>query len=100
MTKEREHLDQISRRFREELEKISGKPIDSRSHIVPFLIGDASEALKVATRLSLKGIDALPIRRPTVPEGGERIRFSLSSDMTDQQIDYVLEALKDAIADK
>ncbi len=100
MTKEREHLDQISRRFREELEKISGKPIDSRSHIVPFLIGDASEALKVATRLSLKGIDALPIRRPTVPEGGERIRFSLSSDMTDQQIDYVLEALKDAVADK
>lgn len=100
MTREREHLDQISRRFREELEKISGKPIDSRSHIVPFLIGDASEALKVATRLSLKGIDALPIRRPTVPEGGERIRFSLSSDMTHQQIDYVLEALKDAIADK
>lgn len=100
MTREREHLDHLSHKFRKGLEKISGKPIESRSHIIPFLIGDASKALKVAARLSLKGIDALPIRRPTVPEGGERIRFSLSSDMTDQQIDYVLEALKDAIADK
>ncbi len=97
MTREREHLLKISNLFRKGIEKISGTANQSGSHIVPLVLGDATRALHLASRLSLKGIDALPIRRPTVPQGGERIRFSLSADMTEDKIRHILKIISDEI---
>lgn len=99
MHAERDHLMHISNRFRKGIERITGTPNMSRSHIVPLIIGDAKKALQVAARLSLKGIDALPIRRPTVPQGSERIRFSLSAAMTEKQVDQVLKIISEVLDD-
>ena len=96
MAAERKHLAEISERFRKAVEEITGIPNNSRSHIVPLIVGDAEKAVRLAARLSLKGVEALPIRRPTVPEGGERLRFSLSADMSDSQVDYVIDAVKNS----
>lgn len=93
---ERKHLAEISERFRKAVEEITCMPNNSRSHIVPLIVGDAEKAVRLAARLSLKGVEALPIRRPTVPEGGERLRFSLSADMSDSQVDYVIDAVKNS----
>jgi 8-amino-7-oxononanoate synthase len=49
--------------------------------------------MAVADELVARGFFALGIRPPTVPAGGERIRFSLSAEHTDEQIDRLLEAL-------
>ena len=97
MVKERKHLLEISDLFRKGIEDISGSPNLSRSHIVPLVIGDAGKALHLAAKLSVKGIDVLPIRRPTVPLGGERIRFSLSADMSVQTIEHILKTIREVI---
>ncbi len=99
MEKERKHLMDISNRFRKGIEEISGLPNSSRSHIVPLIAGDARQALDIAARLSVKGIDVLPIRCPTVPLGGERIRFSLSADMNVHIIEDVLKTIREVLED-
>lgn len=94
MDKERLHLADISRRFSETLEGISGKPTGSTSQIVPFLTGNAATAMSIAATLRDNGFLALPIRRPTVPPGGERIRFSLSVDLDFNSLSPLFSILK------
>ena len=60
------------------------------------MTGDAAKALKIASRLRESGIIALPIRRPTVPPGGERIRFSLGAGMETTQFERVFKVLEEA----
>lgn len=95
MDSERRHLADISEYFSRRLGEISGKPTGSTSQIVPLHIGNAAKALAIAAKLKEKGIIALPIRRPTVPPGGERIRFSLTADMGRGQLDSVINTLED-----
>lgn len=99
MNEQRGHLSEISERFRKGLEEITGIRNESRSQIIPLIIGDAERAVHIAVRLSLKGINALPIRRPTVAAGSERIRFSLSADMTEETVDHVLQTIRECLYD-
>lgn len=99
MQRERERLLELSEVFRNGIEKITGKSVVSQSHIVPLIIGDAQKTVHIAARLQTSGIDALPIRRPTVPPGGERIRFSISATMTKKNIIFALETIKKALSD-
>ncbi len=59
------------------------------SHIRPLIIGDATRAVEASQRLLGYGYKVLPIRRPTVPPGTERLRFSLSTAVAP----HALEAL-------
>lgn len=47
--------------------------------IVPLIIGSADQACSVFAALRARGILAVAIRPPTVPEGTARIRFSVSA---------------------
>lgn len=51
----------------------------SDSQIVPLLVGEEAEALKLASWLEGRGVWAVAIRPPTVPVGGARVRLSLSA---------------------
>lgn len=97
MTAERENLQRISSFFRNRLSEISGKENCSSSQIVPYLTGDAAAALSIAGKLKESGIIALPIRRPTVPPGGERIRFSLCAGMDESQLTPVFNVLENGL---
>lgn len=99
MKREREHLQAISGQFRKGLEKITGQKSVSESHIVPLMVGDAYKAMLISAHLSTSGINALPIRRPTVPPGTERIRFSLSANLSQSDIDKILELIAGAMTD-
>lgn len=92
----RKHLAEISRTFTERINKIAREESPSTSQIIPFMTGDAAKALKIASRLRESGIIALPIRRPTVPPGGERIRFSLGAGMETTQFERVFKVLGEA----
>lgn len=95
MREERVHLKIISQRFKDGIERITGRVNDSESQIIPLIVGDAGKAIALASRLAEHGITALPIRRPTVAEGEERIRFSLSADLSNSDIDNILSILEE-----
>ena len=90
MNERRQRLKCLSAKFREELSRLTGAHTPSVSQIVPWITGDSALALKISADLREAGFDALPIRRPTVPPGGERIRFSLSASLSEEDISRLL----------
>ena len=58
--------------------------------IIPVIIGDANVSMEFAKRLQEKGVYAPAIRPPTVPTGESRIRLTVTSDHTVQNVDYLL----------
>ncbi|NGZ95445.1 MAG: 8-amino-7-oxononanoate synthase [Nitrospira sp. WS110] len=64
------------------------------SPILPVLLGDAVSASTFAERLLAHGVYATAIRPPTVPDGTSRIRFTVTSEHTTDQIDEALHALR------
>ncbi len=68
----------------------------SSSQIVPLMTGSSERAVALSTRLKEHGILALPIRRPTVPPGTERIRFSLHASLPEETVELTHKALKEA----
>ena len=61
--------------------------------IVPFWTGSAERALEVSGSLQVAGVFAPAIRPPTVPKGECRLRFSLTSNHTPEDINLLLGAL-------
>ncbi len=69
---------------------------DSLSPIIPVLIGEAERALAMAEKLFEHGVYAPAIRPPTVPKGTSRIRVTVTSEHTSEQLDAALEAFRKA----
>lgn len=97
MDAERRHLAELSQWFEGEVSAITGHPTGSGSQIVPLVTGSAGKALELAAKIRRAGFDALPIRRPTVPPGGERIRFSLSASHDRETLGPLVDLLADLI---
>lgn len=56
------------------------------TQIVPVLIGDSNDAVKLANELLDNNIFATAVRPPTVPEGTARIRFSITRHHSNDDI--------------
>lgn len=63
---------------------------NTESQIIPIMVGDEKQTLELATGLKDAGFLATAIRPPTVPKGSARIRITLSSAHTKEQIDQFL----------
>ncbi len=76
--------------------RAAGLPVmDSSSHIVPLMIGNAAKATQVSMRLIREyGMYATPINYPTVPAGTERLRFTPGPKHTDEMMDGLVAALQ------
>lgn len=75
--------------------QLQGKNIQtpSASHIIPIITGQAAETLQKSAALHSAGFHCLAVRPPTVPQNLCRLRLSLNSAMTKQEIDTVLSCL-------
>ncbi|MDE7382256.1 MAG: aminotransferase class I/II-fold pyridoxal phosphate-dependent enzyme, partial [Muribaculaceae bacterium] len=93
LSHERQVLAEKSLRFKKDIENITGKENPSCSQIIPYMVGDADKAIRLAGFLQDKGFDVLPIRRPTVPPGGERLRFSLSAATQESELKRLISTL-------
>ena len=76
------------------LDKAGLPRLPSVSHIVPLHIGEAALCREVSQRLLTEfGMYATPINYPTVPRGGERLRFTPTPLHTDAMMDDLVGAL-------
>jgi 8-amino-7-oxononanoate synthase len=85
------------KRFLDGLKHLGCRLTPTDSPILPVLIGDPVAASTFAERLLALGVYATAIRPPTVPDGTSRIRFTVTSEHTTDQIDEALNALRIAI---
>lgn len=85
----RETLRFLSNQLREAL-KNKGYDCPSTSHIVPLITGESCVAIRKAEELQRKGFYALPVRPPTVLEGTSRIRFSLTAEVRESEMEELI----------
>lgn len=73
------------------LEKARAAGLDtglSRGYsVVPVIVGDSAQAAVLADRVFKRGLNALPIIYPAVPEKAARLRFFITSEHTREDID-------------
>jgi len=69
--------------------------VEPRGHgvIVPWVVGDARAALRVATSLRESQVFAQAIRPPTVPEGTSRLRLTATAAHSEHDIEHALAAI-------
>jgi 8-amino-7-oxononanoate synthase len=79
---ERTHLREIASLLRDGLAAAGINFGTSTTHIVPVLLGSNEMALHVASKLQRNGFAVKAIRPPTVPPGTARLRISLTSKIT------------------
>jgi 8-amino-7-oxononanoate synthase len=68
--------------LRDELAREGFEVAGSTTQIVPLIIGDAADAVRVAEGALEQGVFAQAIRPPTVPEGTSRLRLAVMASHT------------------
>ena len=90
----RERRDQLWRNVSALKHGLSAAGIqnESRSAIIPIIVGEESAAVAVSQRLLEQGVFVPAIRYPTVPRGKARLRVTLTAGHTAADIEHFLHA--------
>lgn len=83
-----------TRYFRERLLEAGFKPIEGDTPIVPIIIGETAEAIRMSRMLLDEGVFVIGFGYPVVPHGTARIRCQISAAHETDQLDSVLDAMK------
>ena len=67
---------------------------ESRSPVIPLVVGEDMEAFKMTIRLQEEGVFANPVVSPAVPEGRAMMRTSYMATHTRDHLDRALEAFR------
>jgi 8-amino-7-oxononanoate synthase len=62
-------------------------------HIIPWIVGETAEAVRVADALRAHGLDVRAIRPPSVPAGTARLRFTVTAAHRGADIEGAVEAV-------
>lgn len=89
----RERLQARIARLREGAQARGLELMPSQTPIQPMLCGSDARVMAMAASLEKQGYWVAPIRPPTVPEGGARLRMTLSAAHTESDVDGLLDAL-------
>ena len=84
MEERRKHLQRLSASVAQTLQGKGGEI--SSSHIIPYIVKDSENCLRLAEFLQRKGFYCLAIRPPTVPQGTARLRLSITADLDEENI--------------
>jgi len=71
--------------------------ISSQSQIIPLLIGDTQKAVDISKLLYERGVLIPAIRPPTVPANSSRLRMTVMSSHTQDDLERLFKVLKDVL---
>jgi 8-amino-7-oxononanoate synthase len=74
----RQAVLQAAQHLREGLLAI-GAQLRGSGHVIPWIVGEANEATRLAHGLQARGVEVRAIRPPSVPPGSARLRFSVTA---------------------
>ena len=95
-TQWRDKLEQNTKYYREKMSE-TGFTILGKDHpISPVLLGDAKLAQAMSAKLLEKGVYAIGFFYPVVPHGKARIRTQVSAGHSKEQLDFAIQAFKEA----
>jgi 8-amino-7-oxononanoate synthase len=78
--------------------RAAGLPVarGRRGPIFPVVFGDEASVMRAAEQLAGRGVLCQPIRPPTVPPGGSRLRVTVRADMTEAEVALVASTVAEA----
>lgn len=89
-----EHLNAMTRRFREGITRLGWESIPGPHPIVPLLVRETAQTRKLVRHFYDNGVLVVGLTFPVVPRGDETIRFQINAAHTEADIDCALAALE------
>ena len=89
----RQNLHSNIQYFKQAMQQADLELMPSDTAIQPVMIGDSQEAVLMSQQLFDQGLHVSAIRPPTVPEGTARLRVTLSSEHTEDQLNRLIDVL-------
>jgi glycine C-acetyltransferase len=94
-----DRLWENTRHFRERMAAAGFDVVPGEHPIVPVMFGDALLAARVSEALLARGVYAVAFSYPVVPKGQARIRTQISAAHTQADLDFAVEAFREAFAE-
>jgi len=85
-------LHQNARYFREQLMERGFKPLPGETPIIPVILGETSDAIRMSALLLDEGVFVTGFGYPVVPQGQARVRCQISAAHTRADLDEALAA--------
>jgi glycine C-acetyltransferase len=85
-------LHDNSRHFREAITEAGFKPLPGETPIVPIIIGETADAIRMSNMLLDERVFVTGFGFPVVPQGQARVRCQISSAHTREDLDEAVEA--------
>jgi glycine C-acetyltransferase len=95
-TELRDRLEENTRFFRREIEKVGFKVVSGEHPIVPIMLGDARLATQLADLMLKKGVYVIGFSYPVVPQGKARIRTQISAAHSQQDLEFAIAMFAEA----
>jgi len=88
-----DHLRAMTRRFEQGLIDLGLETIPGEHPVVPLMVRDTPKTGALVAHLKANGVLATGLNFPVVPKGDQEIRFQISADHTEADVDSVLDVL-------
>jgi glycine C-acetyltransferase len=80
--------------FRAAIREAGFKPLDGETPIVPIIIGETADAIRMSEMLLDEGIFVTGFGFPVVPHGTARLRCQISAAHTREDLDHAVRAIR------
>ena len=95
-TELRDHLEGVTAYYREQLVENGFDIIPGTHPCVPIMLYDEKLAVQYAKKMMEKGVYVVAFSYPVVPKGRARIRTQVCASHTKEDIDFVIQCLKES----
>jgi len=88
------YVRDLTKKFREGIRLLNLETVESEHPIVPVILRDTEKTKNLVKFLKKNGVLATGLNYPIVPKGEDTIRFQITYEHTEYDINYVLDLIK------